>query len=78
MTFPSVEDPSPYPVSNAYGLAVVPTTVLVGSDGTVLQAVEAWDREGLNGLSERLASLTRAEYVPISHSGDGLPPFRPG
>ena len=78
MTFRSIEDPPPYTASDAYGLAVVPTTVLVGADGTVVQAVEAWDREGLNGLSERLASLTGEEYVPISDSGDGLPPFRPG
>lgn len=78
MTFRSVEDPPPYASSSAYGVAVVPTTVLVGPDGKVLQVVEAWDGAGLNGLSERLASLTGGAYAPISQPGDGLPPFRPG
>ncbi|MGH2573099.1 MAG: peroxiredoxin family protein [Actinomycetota bacterium] len=78
MTFPRVADLPPYEVSEAYGIRVVPTVVLVGRDGVVLDSVESWDRDGLNGLSKRLADLTGAAYVPISDPADGLPPFRPG
>jgi hypothetical protein len=78
MTFSSLPDEAPYDVSNAYGIRTVPTTFLVGSDSTVLDVVESWDREGLNGLSRRLAELTGAPYARISEPADGLPPFRPG
>jgi peroxiredoxin len=76
--FPTVVDLPPYQVSDAYGIRAVPTTVLVAPDGSVLDLVESWDREGLNRLSKELASLIDAELVPISEPGDGLPPFRPG
>jgi peroxiredoxin len=78
MTFPSFVDAPPYDVSNAYGIEVVPTTFLVDADGVVLDAVESWDREGLNRISERLADLTGNPYAEISSNSDGLPIFRPG
>jgi peroxiredoxin len=77
VTFEVTEDPPPYPASVAYGIRVVPTLVLVDG-GRVVDLVESWDREGLNGLSTRLASMLGADYRPISEPGDGLPPFRPG
>lgn len=78
MSFPRVPDLPPYEISEAYGIRVVPTVVLVGRDGVVLDSVESWDRDGLNGVSKRLADLTGATYVPISDPADGLPTFRPG
>jgi peroxiredoxin len=78
VTFPSVVDPPPYELSNAYGISVVPTMFLVDRDGTIVDSVESWDREGINALSERLAGLSGAPYAEISDSTDGLPPFRPG
>jgi len=77
MTFRSSSDPPGYPLSRAYGIRVVPTVVLVDS-GLVAGVVESWDRDGLNELSRRVASLAGLEYAPISEAGDGLPPFRPG
>ncbi len=76
--FPTQTDGPPYPVSSAYGIRVVPTAVLVDADGAVADVVESWDRDGLNGVSKRLADLTALPYAPISERGDGLPPFRPG
>lgn len=76
--FPSTPDLPPYDVSNAYGVRVVPTTFLVDEDATILEVVEAWDRDGLNRLSKQLASLVAVEAVTISEPSDGLPPFRPG
>jgi thiol-disulfide isomerase/thioredoxin len=70
-------DRPPYHTSEAYGVRTVPTVFLV-DEGTVVDAVEGWDREGFNRVAERLAELTGAEYRPISEAGDGLPPFRPG
>jgi peroxiredoxin len=76
--FPSIADLPPYGLSNAYGVRVVPTAFLVGEDGSILDLVESWDREGLNRVSKQLASMLGADFVPISEPADGLPPFRPG
>lgn len=73
-----VEDPPPYDVSNAYGVVTVPTLVVIGADGLVADRVEAWDREGFNRASARLAAELGTEPVAISEEGDGLPAFRPG
>jgi peroxiredoxin len=78
MTFRSQSDLPPYDVSNAYGIEVVPTTFLVDGDGTILEGVESWDREGLNQLSKALAAATGSPFAEISNPSDGLPPFRPG
>jgi peroxiredoxin len=78
MTFPSRPDLPPYDVSNAYGIRVVPTVVLVGAESRVEAVAESWDREGLNEVSRRLAELAGLPYAPISEPADGLPAFRPG
>lgn len=77
LTFDTSEDPPPYPASDAYGIEVVPTLVLVAG-GVVVDLVESWDRDGLNALAHQLSELTGEQEVPISTAGDGLPPFRPG
>jgi hypothetical protein len=74
----SIEDPPPYDLSNRYGIVSVPTLVVVGRDGTVIDSVGAWDREGFNRASKRLARELGVEPVAISVEGDGLPAFKPG
>ena len=78
MSFRSLADLEPYPVSDAYGIEAVPTLFLVGEDGKILDAAESWDRDGFNRISEELSELVGEKYVPISEEGDGLPAFRPG
>lgn len=78
MDVPTRADLPPYEVSNAYRIEVVPTLVLVGKDAVVLESVGAWDREGYNRVSARLAELIGAETVAISTPDDGLPSFKPG
>jgi len=75
---PAIPELAPYEMSDAYGVASVPTLFLVGEDGTVLDTVESWSRDGYNRVAERLAELTGTTYEPVSEPGDGLPPFRPG
>ena len=69
---PTVSEPPPYRVSDAYGISAVPTVFLVGADGVVTHAVGSWDRERWNALA--IAAGGR----PVSATGDGLPAFRPG
>jgi thiol-disulfide isomerase/thioredoxin len=78
LTFGSQAEPPPYPVSQAYGIRVVPTIVLVEAGGTVEAVAESWDRDAVNDVSRRLAKQLGAPFVPISLEGDGLPAFRPG
>jgi AhpC/TSA family len=74
----AIEDLPPYPVSDAYEIESVPTLFLVGEDGLVLESVGAWDRDGFNRVSERIAELTGAEPAVMSDPSDGLPALRPG
>jgi hypothetical protein len=76
-TFDSTPDLPPYEVSEAYGIRVVPTVVLV-QDNSVADVVESWDRDGYHRLSSELAGLTGRSPVALSQEGDGLPSFRPG
>ena len=76
-SFGSTPDLPPYDVSEAYGIRVVPTFVLV-SEGRVVDIVESWDRDAWNGFSSRLAGLTGRSPTVVSTTGDGLPSFRPG
>lgn len=76
--FDSVSDPPLYDVSNAYGIETVPTLFVVDGEGTIVETIESWDREGYNRASKTLAGLLGEPYVEVSNPGDGLPPFRPG
>jgi peroxiredoxin len=69
---PTVSEPAPFPVSDAYGIDTVPTLFLVDEHGTVRDAVASWDRDGWNRLAQA------AGAPPVSDETDGLPPFRPG
>jgi len=76
-TFPSVSDEPPYEISGSWGIRTVPT-LFVLEDGVVREVVESWDREGWNRAAARLGDLVGVGAAPVSHEGDGLPPFRPG
>jgi hypothetical protein len=78
MGIASIRDAPPYPVSDAYEIVSVPTLFLIGQDGTVLESVGAWDRDGFNRVAARIADLTGGTPVTISSPDDGLPDFKPG
>src|SRR5262245_22080270 len=75
---PSITDDTPYRLSDAFGIEVVPSVFVLDAGGRVQDVVESWDREGLNRASKRLAELTGLPYAPVSDPADGLPSFRPG
>ena len=69
---PTLSEPPPYRVADAFGVTAVPTLFVVGSEGEIEDKVGGWDRDGWN----RVAAAFGAR--PVSRPGDGLPPFRPG
>ncbi len=70
-----LSEPAPYEVSGAYQLQSVPTTVLIGADGSLLARVVGWDREG---LEELLARAGRAAGVAAPSLTDEHPECKPG
>jgi thiol-disulfide isomerase/thioredoxin len=78
MAVRTIPDLPPYEISDAYGIDVVPTVVLVGGDGVVVDTVVSWDREGYNRVSARLAKLAGVQPLVVSTEQDGLPALRPG
>ena len=75
---PVLEDESGgYAVSEAYGVATVPTLVLV-EDAKVAATSEAWDRDQVNAWAGQLAERTGRDASPVSVDGDGRPAFKPG
>lgn len=75
---PMQPDLAPYPLSDAFGVRIVPTMYLLDGSDMVLDVAESWDREGYNRITRGLADATDAEFVPLSEEGDGLPALRPG
>jgi peroxiredoxin len=69
---PTLSEPEPYEVSEAYGLESVPSVFLIGADGEVREALAGWNRDTWNALAATLG------VEPLSTPDDGLRPFRPG
>jgi hypothetical protein len=67
-----------YEVSAAYGLAALPTALLVDRDRVVREALVGWSRDALNGLAVRLGRRTARDERPVSTPEDGRIAFRPG
>jgi hypothetical protein len=66
-------DEDPYPLVAELGLEVVPTLFLVGRDGTILKATEAFRRDDLEGYAARLGV-----QGPLFTPEDKAPAMRPG
>jgi peroxiredoxin len=73
ITFPTLldQEENDFAVSNAYGISTVPTLFLVEADGSIVKAMEGWNRQEV----ARLAALSgvnpflEGEYVPEWKSG---------
>jgi hypothetical protein len=70
-------DPEPWPASEAYGVRVTPTFVLLAPGGRVEAVLEGWSRDEANALAARASSLAGAAAPIVSTPADG-PAFRPG
>ena len=78
LTLPLVPDLDPYAASDAYGIVSAPTAVAVGSDGTILDVAESWDRDAWNRLAAGFADAVGLPTSTVSDPDDGLPDFKPG
>src|SRR5512138_3185213 len=70
-------DPEPWPASDAFGVLVTPTWVLLAPGGRIDAVLEGWSRDDANALAARAAALAGAPAPVVSTPADG-PAFRPG
>ena len=72
-SFPTLLDSevADFPVSNAYGIASVPTMFLVEMDGRVSRVIEGWNRKDMESLGE----LARMQ---LFRPGDSVPAWKAG
>jgi peroxiredoxin len=71
VTFPTLLDARPYPVSNAYQITNVPSLFIIESDGRVSFAVHGFNKAALEKLGDRFG-------VPVFSEPDHVPDLRPG
>ena len=73
VTFPTLLDSEDrgFPVSNAYGIASVPTLFLVESDGTASLVSEGWNKKDIAALGGRAG-------ITVFQPGDSVPDYKPG
>jgi peroxiredoxin len=76
--FPTLLDTQGYPVSNAYGLASVPTIFLIAPDGKVLVSEMGFNKGDLEAIADELAERRKLPPVPLFRPDEGVPAHRPG
>jgi peroxiredoxin len=76
--FTTVVDEPPYPVSNAYGLTIVPTIFLIEPDGTIQGTCMGFGKSELEKIAGELALQKKSPAVPFFHSNEVVPAYKPG
>lgn len=77
--FPLLPDTPGYPVSNAFGLANVPTLYLVEADGRIAWSSVGFVKSDLEALAADLRRRLRVPGVaPLFVEADGVPELKPG
>lgn len=65
-------------VSKVLNLDLVPSYWLIDTSGMVLEGGQAWNRELIESINERLASLVGIDQTLIILPSDNVPVFTPG
>jgi peroxiredoxin len=76
-TFPILID-ADWHVSRMYDPEFVPTLLLIDHADQIVDSVVAFDKVGLNRLSEAIAAGLNMPPAVIAPSADGNPEFKPG
>ena len=78
LSFPALLDEDGYAVSNAYGLANVPTVFLIDSNGKVLISSVGFVKADLEAISDLLAHQSHRSPMVLFHPGEVIPAYKPG
>ncbi|HYL61714.1 MAG TPA: TlpA disulfide reductase family protein [Candidatus Methylomirabilis sp.] len=77
-TFPMLLDEKGYPVSNAYGLTMVPTIFLFGTDGKVKVSSMGFGKADLESIAGALAERKKIKATPLFRPDESVPAIKPG
>jgi len=78
VNFPVLVDTAGYPVSNAYGLTMVPTVFLIESRGTVRVSSMGFVRADLEAIADSLADRQNLTRIPVFAANESIPDVKPG
>jgi len=78
VTFPTLLDEHGYPVSNAYGLSMVPTIFLIEPDGKVKISCMGFDKSDLEKIAGELSQRRKISSAPLFRPDEVIPAQKPG
>lgn len=78
VTFPVLTDDARYSVSNAYGLTMVPTILLVEPDGSVKVSSMGFVKADLESIADALADRRNLTRTPVFLKTEAVPAAKPG
>jgi peroxiredoxin len=78
VTFPTLLDDSGYPISNAYGLSMVPTIFLIEPDGKVKVSCMGFDKSDLEKIAAELSQRRKTAAAPLFRTDEVVPAQKPG
>ena len=78
VTFPILIDSAGYPVSNAYGLSMVPTVFLVEPDGKIQVSMMGFDKAEIEKIADALAGRHNSTRSPVFRVDEAIPAHKPG
>jgi peroxiredoxin len=78
VTFPTLLDDAGYPVSNAYGLSMVPTIFLIEPDGKVKVSCMGFDKGDLEKIAAELSQRRKIAAAPLFRTDEVVPAQKPG
>ncbi len=78
VTFPVLIDDAGYPVSNAYGLTMVPTVFLISPDATVQVSSMGFVKADLESIADALADSRNITRSAVFRADESVPAVKPG
>jgi len=80
VSFPTLLDPEEkgYIVSNAYGLTMVPTLLLVDTDGSVLVSSMGFVKADLESIANHFSERAKVAKAPLFLPAESVPANKPG
>ncbi len=78
VTFPVLLDEPSYPVSNAYGLSMVPTIFLIEPDGKVKISCMGFDKGDVEKIAAELSQRRKIVAAPLFRPDEVIPAQKPG
>ncbi len=78
VSFLTLIDEHPYPVSNAYGLTNVPSIFLIKPDGSISVSCTGFSKSDIEKVATELAAQKHIPAQPFFRASEIVPAYKPG